>query len=225
MVGNDYVLEIRPNENRSLVEFTVRGQRSVFLKYVRIPLAFILSACAIPQLLAECRSYKGFSPLDTARCILGRAMEDSPLVVLNDLRRPLTLLAIGIAVTLLFSLQQPSDSLLVMEDLGVQIMSTSRWKFWNQGREFIPLSDIIDIVVHEGFHGYGQVIFYMCVLTRVKGNSSDGNGVKLVFPDFLPRKDILLQVWKQSRLMLYGDTRRHFRRVPGQGLRELKHLH
>lgn len=143
-----------------------------------------------------------------------------------DLRHWIFVVFAMLAAFLLMTMQQPSDSLMIIEDMGVQLMSTSRWKFWNRvDRDFVPLSDIIDIVIHEGFHGYGQVIYYMCVLTRAKGSGGDGNGVKVVFPNFLPRKDILLQVWKQSRTMLYGEMRKHYRRVPGLGLREVKHLH
>ena len=55
---------------------------------------------------------------------------------------------------------------------------------------------MIDLVIHEGFHDYGQVIFYLCVLTKA---NNDKNPITIVFPEFLPRKDILLTVWRLSR--------------------------
>lgn len=113
--------------------------------------------------------------------------------------------------------QQRQDVLVVMKGIGVQLNSRSNWKFVNKSDKnvFIPLTNIIDLVIHEGFHGYGQVIFYMCVLTK---NTKDNDMIKVVFSELLPRKDILVQVWKQSRNVLFNGNR-YWRRIPGQGLK------
>lgn len=129
--------------------------------------------------------------------------------------------ATGLAGLLAYLLltRQPCDSMLVIRDVGIQLDSVSRWRFFDRSDKsvFIALKDIIDIVTNEGFHGYGQVVYYMCILRRL---GSDHQPVQIVFPHLLPRKHILLPVWKQSRQVLFGTSRRYWRRVPGQGLRE-----
>lgn len=222
-----YTLEVLPDDDENLVTFTVKSNPLFFLKYIRVPLISILAAYLVPTLILHAQDN---------RLLLW------PSVSLDFQQKAQWFLRGGYAyyidftvallisavVVLLLCLQDSSDSIIVMKHLGVQISSKSRWRFLNHrnNKEFIPLSEIIDIVIHEGFHGYGQVIFYMCVLTKAQGlGNAEGNGIKVVFPNFLPRKDILLQAWRHSRKILYGDHRRHFRHVPGQGLREIQHLH
>lgn len=220
--NKNYLLEVSTDEGKNLLTFTVRARPSHFHKYVRIPLASVLSAYLLPQMYMVVQKF-----MKSGYDIAALLKEVSTFEKISG-QHPAFLSFIGVLIVILLSIQEQSDSLIVMEDMGVQLSSRKRWRFGNRGsnKDFIPRSDIIDIVIHEGFLGYGQVIFYMCILTRAEeGSGSSGNGIKVVFPNFLPRKDILLQVWKQSRKMLYGDTRRHFRHVPGQGLREVKHLH
>lgn len=225
----DYAFEIVTNSNLSSVRFSVRNKPSFFFRHLRLPLACTLLALVIPQIphFWQHADFHAFSTIDfhnVPRQLLHLNLVD----FLHQNSRVILLLVAILCIVLLLCLEEASDTLMVMEDMGIQISSTSKWKFLNIGRNgnFIPISEIIDIVIHEGFHGYGQVIYYMCVLTRDKGRGgTEGNGVKVIFPNFLPRKEILLQVWKQSRQMLYGKTRRHYRHVPGLGLREVKHLH
>lgn len=126
-----------------------------------------------------------------------------------------------------FLYQERQDELLVMKNIGIQLNSKTNWKFFTKADKnmFIPHSNIIDLVIHEGFYGYGQVIFYMCILTKNGSNNGTFTQnkteemIKVVFSELLPRKEILLTVWKQSREMLFGTNKRYFRRVPGQGLK------
>jgi hypothetical protein len=130
--------------------------------------------------------------------------------------------------------QESHDTMIVMRDIGIQLNSEGPWRLLGPRRRerncFIPQADIMDLVIHEGFHGFGQVIFYMCVLTRGSEGGADGadvggadaSAIKIVFPAFLPRKEILVQVWKQSREVLFGSRRRYWRHVPGQGLKECR---
>lgn len=221
----NFLLEVSTDEGENLLTFTVKARQSRFYKYVRLPLVSVLLSYLVPQL------YKVFQDIKSTGYDIAALLNDNvetSMFAKAGGRHAVLLGILSTLIVLLLSVQEQSDSLIVMEDMGVQLSSRKRWRFGNRGsnKDFIPRSDIIDIVIHEGFHGYGQVIFYMCILTRAQeGSGSDGNGIKVVFPNFLPRKDVLLQVWKQSRKMLYGDTRRHFRHVPGQGLREVKHLH
>ncbi|GEQ72511.1 hypothetical protein JCM33374_g6198 [Metschnikowia sp. JCM 33374] len=228
--SKDYSLEIVTNSNQSSVNFVVRNKPSFFIRYVRLPLACILLSWVIPQGVNVSKSYFEAGGLSRSELYdrLCQLLQSDAQDIVKHNASLIALLTGILGVALLLSLEQASDTLMVMQDMGIQISSKSKWKFLNIGRNgnFIPISEIIDIVIHEGFHGYGQVIYYMCVLTRDKERGgSEGNGVSVIFPNFLPRKDILLQVWKSSRQMLYGTTRRHYRHVPGQGLREVQHLH
>lgn len=230
--AKDYVLNIQIDTNKKAVTFTVRNRPSIFFQYLRVPLIGLLLALSIPSLIEIKKSYSGFGAgfSEFMMQFINYIVSDSPLNSEGVISHVVIASIFFILALISATLQQPSDSIVIMENIGVQLISTSRWRLSNglRNSEFIPLSDIIDIVIHEGFHGYGQVIFYMCVLTRARSSNSGsgtGNSVKVIFPNFLPRMDILLQVWKQSRSMLYGQSRKHFRRVPGEGLRELNHLH
>lgn len=226
------MLNIETDTNKKAVTFTVHNRPSFFLNYLRAPVIGLLLALSSPSLIEIKNSFSGSGVTLSAyllRFINHVLSERDPSFegLLSHIALATTFIMLALVSA---TLQQPSDSIVIMENMGVQLSSRSWWSLSNRLRnsEFIPLSDIIDIVIHEGFHGYGQVIFYMCVLTRARSSNSDsgtGNSVKVVFPNFLPRMDILLQVWKQSRTMLYGQSRKHYRRVPGEGLREIKHLH
>ncbi|KAM9924160.1 hypothetical protein OXX59_004716 [Metschnikowia pulcherrima] len=224
--AKDYAFEIVTSSNQSSVQFLVRNKPSFFIRYLRLPIACLIFACVIPRSTNVIRSILHAlfrSEPNGLRQVLKQNIPDFHKAQMPSL---FSILA-AVGMFLLISMEEPADTLMVMEDMGIQISSKSRWKFLNFGRKgkFVPISEIIDIVIHEGFHGYGQVIYYMCVLTRDKGEGKEGNGVQVIFPNFLPRKEILLQVWKSSRQMLYGKTRRHYRHVPGLGLREVQHLH
>lgn len=219
----NFLLEVSSDEGGNLLTFTVKGHPSRFFKYARVPLITILVAFIVQQSSSIYHDSDRYSN-GLVSTLTGEYESNQVYSLYHYILHGVVLLFL----VFLVSIQEQSDSLMVMQDLGIQLSSRKRWAFKNSGseKEFIPLSDIIDIVIHEGFHGYGQVIFYMCVLTKAKeGGSTQGNGIRVIFPNFLPRKDMLLQVWKQSRKLLYGDNRRHFRRVPGRGLREVQHIH
>ncbi|KAG7192923.1 uncharacterized protein KQ657_001380 [Scheffersomyces spartinae] len=109
------------------------------------------------------------------------------------------------------------EEIIILKDIGIQTVTVGGWMFQTPEKKFIPLGDIIDLVIHEGFHGYGQVIFYLCVLKR-----GGGEMIQVLMPSLLPRKEVLVQIWQLSRQLLFGSNRRFYRRVPGQGLREIE---
>ncbi|EGV66146.1 hypothetical protein PSN45_003502 [Yamadazyma tenuis] len=129
--------------------------------------------------------------------------------------------AVAAISALVYCRQEREDVMLVMKNMGIQLNSKSSWKFVPKHHKniFVPLSDIIDLVIHEGFYGYGHIIFYMCVLTKSTNTNRNDEMIKVVFSELLPKKDLLVTVWKQSREMLFGSNKRYFRRVPGQGLK------
>lgn len=94
------------------------------------------------------------------------------------------------------SFPAPSNEevLLVMRSLGVQTTSrgTSR---------FIPIDEIRDIVIHEGFRGF-EVRFYLALLLKDKSDP-DLVDIEIVFPDTLPRRRFLEQVWVDARRALF----------------------
>ena len=128
-------------------------------------------------------------------------------------------------ILLLYFIQEPRDTLTIMKGIGAQLESRKMLPF--QSRTiFIPINNVIDLVIHEGFHNYGQVIFYLCFLTKNFQVERPGKDsvIQVVFGEFFPRKDVLLTVLKLSRQLLFGESKRYWRRVPGQGLKELSKL-
>ncbi|KIW65922.1 hypothetical protein PV04_08136 [Phialophora macrospora] len=92
------------------------------------------------------------------------------------------------------------ESLLVLQGLGIQTSTSSRYFFTGPTTTFIPTTQIQDIVIHEAFKGL-EVRFYLAVI--VEGATE----VVVVFPTLLPRRDILEEVWRGSRKCLYSGIR------------------
>lgn len=207
----DYVLDITPKldntnlESVNLIKFTVRNKKEDPLVTFRVPIVVTISSILIGYLFS----------------ILGSEFTHFEFASLKIHQIALATVLLLLILVLLLK-QSPEDSFIIMKDIGLQSVSKKAWRFQNDVEAFIPLSNIIDLVLHEGFHGYGQVIFYLCILTKSDSvNKKNENVIKVVFPEFLPRKEILLQVWKSSRELLFGKTRRYWRRVPGKGLQQI----
>lgn len=114
---------------------------------------------------------------------------------------------------------EAEDSMTVIKDLGIQLHSSPKWRFFKNPKKsnqnFIPSSDIMDIVIHDIFHGYGQTIFCLYILMKSgdqKASYIGGiqretnlNPIKVIFPQLMPRKKILLEVYYNSRKVLFGD--------------------
>lgn len=223
----DYALEVSPaaqDQDSGLIKFTVKSPLSLF-HYVKLPVALAIIAALVAVLTYDMPSvdaWKGtWGRLDGTNNTL-------PLFVnhtfgpATENQRWYAAAVLVILLGILLCKRQQQDSMTVIRDVGIQLDSVLSWWFTNSSDKsvFIPLKDIMDIVINEGFHGYGQVIFYMCILRRSQSDDLEEKPLKIVFPQLLPRKDILLQVWKQSRQVLFGTSRRYWRRVPGHGLRE-----
>ncbi|KAK6200208.1 phosphatidylinositol N-acetylglucosaminyltransferase subunit H, partial [Scheffersomyces amazonensis] len=216
----DYVLHTTPKVNiddpfqvasLNSVKFTIRNRRASWIVKYRLHLIVLLISVA------------------------GGFMYQNQILPWNHLTISnsdvFTLGGLIILLALVLLKQEPQDTLIVMKGIGLQLQSVKSWKLiQNQTNHFIPLKNTIDLVIHEGFHNYGQVIFYLCILTKtyngngkeiIRNNTNHDNLIKVVFPEFLPKKDTLLQVWRLSRELLYGDVHRYWRRVPGQGLKQV----
>ncbi|KXT16776.1 hypothetical protein AC579_5487 [Pseudocercospora musae] len=91
------------------------------------------------------------------------------------------------------------ESLLVIRGLGVQTTTSSNSYLWGGGgnTRFIPSSSIQDIWIHEAFQGF-EVKFYLCIVIE-----GEEEGVVVVFPTILPRREVLEQVWRGARACLY----------------------
>lgn len=244
----DYVLEVLPSSDRdNLIKFTVKNRTNRFFKYLQssilVGLGTVLASFCFCLISNNDIIIKKFNRNNSP--LIQNNQTFSPAIVKlfqdyidsNDTKTNSFLLngfiitIIVILMVIVYSKQEKEDSILIMNDVGIQLNSHSGWKFSLNGNKthFIPISNIIDLVIHEGFHGYGQVVFYLCVLTKTKSTNSDNISglalnndkmIKIVFPQFLPRKDILMKVWKDSRRVLFGESKRYWRRVPGQGLKE-----
>jgi phosphatidylinositol glycan class H protein len=65
--------------------------------------------------------------------------------------------------------------LLVLQGLGIQTSTTSRYLFMGPTSTFIPTTQIQDIVIHEAFKGL-EVRFYLAVIVK------DASELVVVFP-------------------------------------------
>ncbi|KAJ5574087.1 uncharacterized protein N7459_008514 [Penicillium hispanicum] len=88
------------------------------------------------------------------------------------------------------------ESLLVIRGFGIQTSTSSPTYLSTAATRFIPTTQIQDIVIHEAFKGF-EVRFYLAVI--VEGEPD----VLVVFPQLLPKREILEEVWRGSRRCLY----------------------
>lgn len=199
----DYDLIISSNDD--IIKFTVKDTSK--LTQIRLPTIALIIAYMIHNVITKV-IWSNIT-LDNLQLI---AQEFTQFQLVQ-------FIALTIICILVFCRQDREDTMIVMKNIGIQLKCKSSWKFINKSDKniFIPLSNIIDLVIHEGFYGYGQVIYYMCVLTKSESNKKD-DMIKVVFSELLPRKELLVSVWKQSRQKLF-EKKRFFRRVPGQGLK------
>ncbi|CRG92532.1 hypothetical protein PISL3812_09593 [Talaromyces islandicus] len=113
-------------------------------------------------------------------------------------RYPYSIVA-GVSTVLMYLVWRKGyteESLLVIRGLGVQT-STSSSMYWSSAAtRFIPTTQIQDIVIHEAFKGF-EVRFYLAII--VEGERD----VVVVFPNMLPKRMILEEVWRGARHCLY----------------------
>lgn len=213
----NYNLQIEPSidieddlTQHNMLKFTIKNNDADLLCQYKYAIATVTFSCFIAY---------GYSLLTLQNLL------DLDFSLLN-LQNWIILIGLLTISGIVLTRVQPEDSVIILKDIGVQLISKKSWRFQNTVKVFVPLNNIIDLVVHEGMHGYGQVIFYLCILTKSNDldKNSPENSIKIIFPEFLPRKDILIKVRKLSRDLLFANSRRYFRRVPGQGLKQI-HMH
>ncbi|KLJ06395.1 phosphatidylinositol glycan, class H [Blastomyces silverae] len=105
----------------------------------------------------------------------------------------------AVLVYIIFRRGYTEESLLVIRGLGVQTSTSSATYLSTASTRFIPTTQIQDIVIHEAFKGF-EVKFYLAII--VEGESN----VVVVFPNLLPRRSILEDVWKGARKCLYDPN-------------------
>lgn len=94
----------------------------------------------------------------------------------------------------------------MLRGLGLQTSTTSSIYLRTPTTRFIPTTSIQDIFIHEAFKGF-EIRFYLAVV--VKGEED----LVVVFPRLLPRRAILEEVWKGSRVCLWEDIGRRGKAV------------
>ncbi|ODV70294.1 hypothetical protein HYPBUDRAFT_103467 [Hyphopichia burtonii NRRL Y-1933] len=200
----DYILETYPDlkellNRNNLVKFTVRPKPGIFIKYVKLPLLIILSTILITY-LTYLFKFGGY-------CSILASQLNHKVIVLSSM------------IMITYCWNEAEDSMTVIKDLGIQLHSSPKWRFFKNPKKsnqnFIPSSDIMDIVIHDIFHGYGQTIFCLYILMKSgdqKASYIGGiqretnlNPIKVIFPQLMPRKKILLEVYYNSRKVLFGD--------------------
>lgn len=234
------LIEDVDGESKNAIKFSLRKE-SIFYRRLRIPLIVLTLSTITWYGLVLCKTSGLF---EQSIGNVTAYLEKKGILQLTNIIRPdymdkngggniyifesVMIVLLIIILMVLFNWQESEDTLLIMRDIGIQLTSNGGWKFSGNRKEtFIPRKSIIDLVVHEAFHGYGEVIFYLCVLKKPNNanndsllRSHDDQTIYVVFPNILPSKEILIKVWKTSRKVLFGDSRRYWRRVPGKGLRE-----
>lgn len=89
--------------------------------------------------------------------------------------------------------------MLVIRGLGIQLSTSSSSYLSTPSTRFIPTAQIQDIFIHEAFRGF-EVRFYLAVI--VKGEKE----AVVIFPKLLPRRDILEEVWRGAKRVLYQQA-------------------
>ena len=84
----------------------------------------------------------------------------------------------------------------MLRGLGIQTSSSSDTFLSGSTTRFIPTEKIQDILVNEAFRGF-EVRYYLVVV--VEGEES----VVVVFPQLLPRRQIVETVWRGVRGCLF----------------------
>jgi hypothetical protein len=97
------------------------------------------------------------------------------------------------------------ESLLIIQDVGIQLRCKKRWpsKFWQRPQQtwFIPITSIVDICIVEVLFRF-QVKPVLMVVIREKDKPL---AVKAVFKNLLPRAELVKQVYKGTRAVIYGN--------------------
>ncbi|WPH00408.1 Hypothetical protein R9X50_00323500 [Acrodontium crateriforme] len=113
-----------------------------------------------------------------------------------QLTRPWRLLASAGIIWLISRKSYVTESLLVIRGLGIQTSTSSPSYLWSSSTRFIPTSSIQDMFIHEAFKGF-EVRYYLSIVIEGEGD------VVVVFPEILPRREILEDVWRGARACLY----------------------
>ncbi|KAF7188074.1 Phosphatidylinositol N-acetylglucosaminyltransferase subunit gpi15 [Pseudocercospora fuligena] len=159
----------------------------------------ILAAVFVTTILL--REYQlAFPDHDVSSYLVHQHTWSSFPLLLDSFRimRPYRLLLCMAMIWMISRKGYTEESLLVIRGLGVQTTTSSNSYLWGGGgnTRFIPSSSIQDIWIHEAFKGF-EVKFYLCIV--IEGEE----GVVVVFPTILPRREVLEQVWRGARACLY----------------------
>ncbi|CAI7624537.1 unnamed protein product [Penicillium glandicola] len=165
---------------------------------LEVLLRTVLFFCVIGVGIARVRN---FFFQEDGRVISWPAVWSSPLgsklCRLVDSYNPLAIAVVGSLVIYgVFRRGYIEESLLVIRGFGIQTSTSSSTYLSTASTRFIPTTQIQDIVIHEAFKGF-EVRFYLAVIVEGEPNAL------VVFPNMLPKREILEQVWRGSRRCLY----------------------
>jgi phosphatidylinositol glycan class H protein len=89
-----------------------------------------------------------------------------------------------------------TESLLILRGLGIQTSTSSSTYLTSASTRFIPTEKIQDLLINEAFRGF-EVRYYLVVV--VEGEKE----VVVVFPQTLPRRTTVEEVWRGGREALF----------------------
>lgn len=105
-----------------------------------------------------------------------------------------TLLAMCLSIRL-----RMVESLMGVRDLGLQINRRGRIRVWSDSYEFVPINEILDIVINE-------VVMKFEVKPILQVLIYNADYVKLPFQLFAPRLDDLINIWRCTRSILLTES-------------------
>ncbi|KXJ96624.1 GPI-GlcNAc transferase complex, PIG-H component-domain-containing protein [Microdochium bolleyi] len=108
------------------------------------------------------------------------------------------------------------ERLLVLRGLGIQTSSSAATVLGSSVTRFIPTEKIQDVLINEAFRGF-EVRHYLIVI--VEGEED----VVVVFPQLLPRPEVVEKVWRGLRRCLYEQQQQNGGRwgIGGAGTKRL----
>ncbi|KAF2654412.1 hypothetical protein K491DRAFT_693836 [Lophiostoma macrostomum CBS 122681] len=163
--------------------------------YISILLRLITGVCAIAVLLLKWKPDITRNPLSA---IFGLWVEQFVAAeVAGSLRWRYVVPAVAAVWYAILRRGYTEESILLLHGLGLQTSTSSSMYLRPATTRFIPTTSIQDIFIHEAFKGF-EVRFYLAIV--IKGEED----VVVVFPNLLPRREILEVVWRGARKCLYG---------------------
>ena len=99
------------------------------------------------------------------------------------------------------SFRVKEERLLLIPHVGIQ--TTTVYTFHSTSH-FVDSSLLKDLIIHEAISGW-SIISFMAFIVSGEEKSGKRGRMHVVFPKLKPRRDVLVNVYKGVRAVVYGD--------------------